>query len=96
MTKPTIVYAPDGKVGTVSVPPVPVPNPLSKLRIAALDNGKPGADAILGAMGAAFARRTGASFVGVQRKGSAATPCEPDLFDRLRAEADVVLTGTAD
>ena len=42
----------------------------------ALDNGKPGADLLLGETARYVAQRTGAIFVGVRRKGSAATPCE--------------------
>ena len=63
---------------------------------AALDNGKTGAARLLQSMGEALAERTGAIFVGVHQKQTAATPCEPNLLERLASEAEVVLTGTAD
>ena len=51
---------------------------------------------LFNAMGEALAERTGAIFVGVHQKQTAATPCEPNLLERLASEAEVVLTGTAD
>ena len=47
-------------------------------------------------MGTRLAKQTGAEFIGLRRKGTAATPCEAALLETLIAEADVVLTGTAD
>jgi len=73
-----------------------VPPALAGLRIAALDNGKPGAHALLAHLGEQLASRTSAIFTGVKRKGSAATPCEAPLFDALVNSADLILTGTAD
>jgi hypothetical protein len=92
----TLIYSPEGQSVRQSHSLAPTPAPLAELRIAALDNGKPGADWLLRAFGEELAQRTGASFVGVQRKGSAATPCEDALLERLAAEADLVVTGTAD
>ena len=66
------------------------------LRIAVLDNGKAGADTLLERMAERLAARKRGTYVGRHRKGSAATPCEPELVDRLVEEADWVLTGTAD
>ena len=66
------------------------------LRIAVLDNGKAGADTLLERMAERLASRKRGVFVGRHRKGSAATPCEPELVDLLVEEADWVLTGTAD
>ena len=90
------IYAPDGVVGAPMIAPAAVPARSSGLRIAALDNGKPGAAELLAAIGNGLAERLSVSFVGVRQKGSAATPCEPDLLGRLVADADLVLTGTAD
>ena len=69
---------------------------LAGRKIAALDNGKAGADHLLTAMATRLAKQTGAEFIGLRRKGTAATPCEAALLETLIAEADVVLTGTAD
>ena len=92
----TRIYAPDGTVGGALGALAAAPETLSGQRLVALDNGKPGADLLLGEPARYVAQRTGATFVGVRRKGSAATPCEPDLLAAIRAEADLVLTGTAD
>src|SRR5205814_8251209 len=49
-----------------------------------------------------FAARTGAVVRMVVKKGprgrsaNAAVPCAPDVFERVRAEADLVITGAAD
>ena len=92
----TLIYSPEGQSVQQSHSLAPTPAPLAELRIAALDNGKPGADCLLRAFGEELAQRTGVAFVGVHRKGSAATPCEDALLERLVAEADLIVTGTAD
>ena len=93
----TNIYSPEGSVDPNAAPTSRVPvGVLAGKRIGALDNGKTGASQLLRAMGEALARRTGATFVGVHQKGTAATPCETDLLDRLAKEVEVVLTGTAD
>jgi hypothetical protein len=74
----------------------PIPAQLIGQRIIALDNGKPGADRLLTQLAERLAARTGATFVRTVRKGSAATPCEPSLLAEIVAEADLVVTGTAD
>ena len=74
----------------------PSPDVLAGLRIAVLDNGKPGADRLLGRMAQRLAERTGAKLMPMRRKGSAATPCEDALLSELTGGADLVLTGTAD
>jgi hypothetical protein len=74
----------------------PSPETLAGLRVMALDNGKPGAELLLRRAGERFAERTGAVFIGVERKRTAATPCEQELFDEIAKNADIVLTGTAD
>ena len=92
----TRIYAPDGRSGPASTELAEFPTTLAGRRILALDNGKPGADALLAHLGARLAVRTGADFGGTRRKGSAATPCEAHLLEDLTASADLVLTGTAD
>lgn len=93
----TNIYSPEGSVDPDAAPTARVPvGALAGKRIAALDNGKSGARRLLGAMGERLAARTGGEFVGIYQKQTAATPCETDLLDRLAAEVEVVLTGTAD
>ena len=93
---PIHIYAPDGCVGVASRTLAPAPTGLAGRRLAVLDNGKPGADRLLGHAAERIAQRTGAHYLGIRRKGSAATPCEPDLLHELETEADLILTGTAD
>ena len=91
------VYSPEGLAD-----PDAAPTPLARtrsgpdLRIAVLDNGKAGADTLLERMAERLAARKRGRFVGRRRKGSAATPCEPELVERLADEADWILLGTAD
>jgi len=93
----TNIYSPEGSVDPNAAPTALVAvGALAGKRIAALDNGKTGAARLLQSMGEALAERTGAIFVGVHQKQTAATPCEPNLLERLASEAEVVLTGTAD
>ena len=91
------IYSPEGLSDDgAGVTAITQAKPLSGLRIAVLDNGKSGANTLLERMAKSLAARSRAEYVGIHRKGSAATPCEPDLLDRLTREADLVLTGTAD
>ena len=91
------IYSPVGmsnaEAGITTLAPSP---PLAGKKIAALDNGKAGADYLLTAMARRLAKETGAEFIGLHRKQTAATPCESPLLETLISEADVVLTGTAD
>lgn len=94
-----VVYAPDGDVGPAPVTLAPPPNVLTGLRIGVLDNGKPNAGLLLTRVGEQLAARTGATLTLVTEKGpggNAATPCTPAVMDRLVAECDVALTGSAD
>jgi hypothetical protein len=93
---PIHIYAPDGSVGVAARALSPVPAGLAGRKLLVLDNGKPGADVLLGHAAERVAERTGALFLGIRRKGSAATPCEPELMLELETEADLILTGTAD
>ncbi|MCJ7438471.1 MAG: hypothetical protein MUP97_12015 [Acidimicrobiia bacterium] len=93
------VYAPDGEVGPEPAALAPGPNVLTGLRIGVLDNGKPNAGLLLARVGEQLAARTGATLALVIEKGpgaNAATPCTEAVFERLRSECDVVLTGSAD
>lgn len=69
---------------------------LTGKRIAVLDNLKPHAGYIMGAIARGLAARTGATVSLEIAKVSAALPAEPEVVARLLAEADVVLTGSAD
>ena len=90
-------YSPEGHADATAGPTAITPSgSLAGRRIVVLDNGKAGADHLLGRMGEGLARRTGGEFVGRHRKGSAATPCETELLATLSSSADLVLTGTAD
>jgi len=90
------IHSPEGGVGRPARALAGSPDVLVGLRLAALDNGKPGAEPLLRRIAEGLARRTGASFVGVRRKRTAATPCEEELLAELGEAADLVLTGTAD
>jgi hypothetical protein len=75
---------------------------LAGVRIAVLDNGKPNAVTVMARAAETLAARTGATVSLVVKKGpggrsaNAAIPCADDIFARLLAEADVVITGAAD
>ena len=90
------IYAPDGVGGPARgiglAPPAPV---LAGRRIGILDNSKPNAGLLLASrMAGRLAARTGASVSVVERKNGA-LPAPDDVLARL-AEAEVVLTGSAD
>jgi hypothetical protein len=96
------IYRPDGDVDTTLTR---LADPVARLagcRIAVLDNGKPNAVVVMTRVAEALAARTGARLSLVVKKGpggrsaNAAVPCAPDVFARVRAEADVVITGAAD
>ena len=96
------VYLPDSVPGPETATLAPSPPSLAGLRIAVLDNGKPNAATVMTRAAETLAARTGASVALVTKKGpeglsaNAAIPCAPDIFERLLAEADVVITGAAD
>ena len=93
----TLIYSPEGHTDALLERTSRTPiKELTGLRIAVLDNGKAGADHLLGRMGAELAKKTGGTYTGCFRKKTAATPCETDLIERLAKEVEVVLTGTAD
>ena len=97
-----LVYLPVSDPGPEPATLATSPTTLAGLRVAALDNGKPNANVVLGFLAAMLADRTGAEVSLVTKKGpqgrsaNAAIPMADDIFERLRAEADVVVTGLAD
>ncbi len=98
----TRVYSPEGHVAPSSTTLAPAPASLSGKRVVVLDNGKPNAALVMSQISHHLGERAG-SYVGpVVKKGpggrsaNAAIPCAPDMFERVLANADVVLTGTAD
>lgn len=90
------ILSPEGAVGAAAAPRAASPDVLAGRRLAVLDNAKPGAARLLSRAAEQLASRAGVAFVGVRRKGTAATPCEDELLEALAQEAELVLTGTAD
>ena len=96
------VYLPDAEPAPEKASLSPSPSSLAGLRIAVLDNGKPNADFVMRAAAKHLAIRTGAVLSLVTKKGpmgmsaNAAIPMAQDRFDRICAEADIVITGVAD
>lgn len=96
------IYLPDSEPAPEMVTLAPSPSSLAGLRIAVLDNGKPNADFVMRAAAKHLAERTGAVITLVTKKGpmgmsaNAAIPLAQDRFDRICAEADIVITGAAD
>jgi hypothetical protein len=90
------IHSPEGAIGRPEIAPAAGPELLAGRRLSVLDNGKPGAALLLGRAAERLSARTGATFAGLRRKGSAATPCEQELLRELAGEAELVLTGTAD
>ena len=88
------IYAPVGAVGPAAASlaaPVPV---LAGKRIGILDNSKPNARLLLERLAERLAARTKATVGPIERKNGA-LPAPDDILTRL-AEAEVVLTGSAD
>jgi hypothetical protein len=96
------IYLPDSEPGPEIVHLAPSPSSLTGLRIAVLDNGKPNAALVMTRAAETLAARTGARVSLVTKKGpqgrsaNAAIPCAPDIFERVLAQADLVITGSAD
>ena len=65
-------------------------------RVVVLDNGKPHAKLLMMTAGDLLAERVGSLPPVSIRKRSAAEPAEPEVMARVMAEADLVLTGSAD
>src|SRR4051812_6270718 len=99
---PVPISLPDSDPGPEIVPLAPSPASLTGLRIGVLDNGKPNAAVVMTRAAETLAAGTGARVSLVTKKGprglsaNAAIPCAPDIFERLLAQADIVITGSAD
>lgn len=93
---PIRIYSPEGPPGTEPLRLAPRPDVLAGRRIGLLDNRKPNAGALLAHVGERLAQRTGARVSLAIAKSNAAVRCDGGLLDKLRAEADVVLTGSGD
>jgi hypothetical protein len=97
-----LIYRPDGDVDTHTTALAPPVRDLAGVRVAVLDNGKPNAVVAMTRLAETLAADTGATVALVVKKGpggrsaNAAIPCAPDIMERLRTEADVVITGAAD
>ncbi len=98
----TRMYLPDSAPGPESSTRASSPHSLAGQRIAVLDNGKPNAAVVMVRAARTLASRTGATISLITKKGpqgnsaNAAVPMARDVFERLRAEADLVVTGAAD
>lgn len=90
------IYSPEGFIGRPVQGLAEAPKPLHQSRIVGLDNRKPGAALLIESAGQRIAQITGATWIGVRVKGTAATPVEEDLLSELVNDADYVITGTAD
>jgi hypothetical protein len=96
------VYLPDSEPSPELAKLAPSPSSLAGLRIGVLDNGKPNAAVVMTRAAETLAARTGARVSLVTKKGphglsaNAAIPCASDIFERLLAQTDVVITGSAD
>jgi len=90
------IHSPEGRIGEAGAALASSPEVLAGLRIAVLDNGKPGARLLMETLAEQLAERSGAQLAGVFLKGSAATPCEEALLAELVERAELIVTGTAD
>src|SRR5215510_4213535 len=96
------ILLPDSVPGPETVALAPSLPSLAGVRIAVLDNGKPNANVVMTRAAETLAARVGAKLSLVTKKGpggrsaNAAIPCSEDIFERVVAEADIVITGAAD
>ena len=96
------IYLPDSVPGPERATLAPSPSSLRGLRIAVLDNGKANAATVMERAARSLAARVGATVSLVIKKGpqgrsaNAAIPCAPDVFEHVVADADIVITGSAD
>ena len=90
-----LIHRPDGASGDAPATAAAGLRVLSGKRIGLLDNAKPNADVVLKRIADRLAERCGAELVLHETK-NAALPCEDQVLERIAAEVQVVLTGTAD
>ena len=69
---------------------------LAGRRLAVLDNGKPNAGLLLSTIAEHLGSRAGTVRTLTTGKETAASPAESSVIDALAAQADAVLTGSAD
>ena len=93
---PTVIYSPEGPIGSAPRMLAAAPAVLAGVRLGVLDNRKPNARLLLSALAERLAERTGAQVALVTAKANAAVAAEVEVLARLRGECDVVLTGSAD
>lgn len=74
----------------------PRPSSLRGLRLGVLDNGKPNSGAFLDALATMLQPRVGLGSVTTVRKPAIGRLAPPELRERLRDTADIVLTGVGD
>jgi len=96
------IYLPDSVPGPDAVTRAASLSSLAGVRIAVLDNGKPNANVVMTRAAETLAARVGATVSLVTKKGpggrsaNAAIPCAEDIFERVVADSDIVITGAAD
>ena len=89
------MFRPDGVVGEQGHHLAPARRVLTGARIGVLDNRKPNAGLLMTHVAERLAERAGSPPPLVLTK-NAAHPAPDDVLDRLRAEVDLVITGSAD
>lgn len=89
------VYAPEGRVAGADDQLAAALGPLDGKRIGILDNTKPNAGVLLGAMAERLANQAGAEVTVVETK-NAALAAPDQVMGRLTKEVELVLTGSAD
>jgi hypothetical protein len=92
----TLIHDPCGPTGRPAAVTAPRLGSLSGRRIAVLDNGKPNAALLMSEMARLLAERTGADASLMVAKRTAAEPAADEILKELAAQADLVITGTAD
>ena len=88
------ILTPPGAIDVVPRAPASRPSTLRGLRVGVLDNAKPNADALLAGLADGLVREAGAAGARRWRKPTSAQPA--DNLKDIAAEADVVVTGSAD
>jgi hypothetical protein len=91
-----LIAAPDGSISPQANALAVLPEALTGLRIAVLENRKPNARHLLDSIARAVAARTGMRVSAVEAKVTAASPAAAELLANLRLRADVILTGSGD
>jgi Fe-S cluster biogenesis protein NfuA len=99
---PITIYLPTSYAAQAPSDRAVSPSSLAGLRLAVLDNGKPNAGVVMARAAETLAAATSAAVTLVTKKGpggrsaNAAIPCAADIQERLVAEADLIITGSAD